>query len=163
MQIIFLPQGLTIALCFIIWPIIQISIAIIVRAMPNHFFGANNFIFRIRNFEQNGKIYEKYFKIKLWKKYLPDGSAITGIGLKKKKLNGYSIDNLNYYLTESCRAELIHLLAIPPFILFGLFCPAEVILYMFIYSIVINLPCTITQRYNRPRVLRIIKKISCPK
>ncbi len=160
MQIVFLPQEITIALCFIIWPIIQVLLATSVRAMPKSFFTPNNLIFRCYKFEQNGMIYEKYFKIKLWKKYLPDGSAITGIGLKKKRLNNYSKETLNYYLCESCRAELIHLLAIPPFILFGLFCPPEVILYMFIYAVVINFPCAITQRYNRPRVLKLLDKIN---
>ncbi len=160
MQLLYLSQGYTILLSFILWPIFQISAALAVRLMPAKFFRADNPVFRSKKFEKNGKIYEKYFKIKSWKKYLPDGSAITGVGLKKKQLSDVSNTMLCYYLSESCRAELIHLLAIPPFILFGLFCPLPVVLFMLFYALAVNLPCLITQRYNRPRIERILKRRS---
>ncbi len=158
MQIVYFPSWVSITLCFIAWPVIQISIALFVRSMPENFFCVENFPFRDYKFEKSGKFYEKYFRIKLWKKYLPDGSAITGVGLKKKHLTDVSEMNLKYYLSESCRAELIHLLAIPPFVLFGLFCPFYVVFIMFFYALAVNLPCLITQRYNRPRIERILKR-----
>jgi glycosyl-4,4'-diaponeurosporenoate acyltransferase len=32
-------------------------------------------------------------------------------------------------------------------------------LYMLIYALLINLPCIIAQRYNRPRVAKVLAKI----
>jgi glycosyl-4,4'-diaponeurosporenoate acyltransferase len=33
-----------------------------------------------------------------------------------------------------------------------------VILFMFIYAVAVNMPCIITQRYNRIRLARVLKK-----
>lgn len=102
MRIIFLSDGWTIGLCFIIWPVIQFL---------------------------------------------------------AKNLENFSKETLNRFLIESARAELTHLLAILHFWIFCLFTPQRVIWYMLIYSLVVNLPCIIVQRYNRPRVLRFLKKM----
>ncbi len=157
MQIIFLSPWQNIAACFLAWAMIQITVAFLVGIMPDKLFDRNNLLFCSKNFEKGGRIYEKYFAIKRWKRYLPDGSAITGVGLKKKRLRDTSDAGLRYFLSESCKAELIHLLSIPPFLLFGFFCPLEVIPIMLLYALAVNLPCLITQRYNRPRIERILK------
>ena len=80
-------------------------------------------------------------------------------GYKKKHLENATKENLEKYVIESCRAELVHVLSIFPFWIFGLFAPARVIIYMLIYAIVVNLPCIIAQRYNRPRFVRLIKRM----
>ncbi len=160
MQVLFLSQWNTVLLCFLLWPVLQLSTALVVRVMPARFFSVANPLFRTATFEKDGRIYERYLRIKRWKKYLPDGSAITGVGLKKKRLEDVSDAMLYYYIEESCRAELIHLLAIPPFILFGFFCPPPVVFFMLFYALAVNLPCLITQRYNRPRIERILKRRS---
>ncbi len=158
MQIIFLPEWATVLICFLVWPVIQIFAAIVSRTLPDRFFKNDNFIFKSYSFEQNGKLYERYFKIKRWKKFLPDGSAITGVGVKKKHLYDKSQTGLELFIIESCRAEFLHLVSIPPFIIFGLFCPAYVILYMLLYALAVNLPCILAQRYNRPRIARFLNK-----
>ncbi len=158
MQIIFLPEWITIFICFLVWPIIQISAAIVSRTLPDSFFKNDNFIFKSYVFEQNGKLYERYFKIKRWKKFLPDGSAITGVGVKKKHLNDKSQTGLELFIIESCRAEFLHLVSIPPFIVFGLFCPTYVVFIMFFYALAVNLPCILAQRYNRPRIIKFLWK-----
>jgi glycosyl-4,4'-diaponeurosporenoate acyltransferase len=53
---------------------------------------------------------------------------------------------------------MIHWLAILPFRVFGFFTPPIVILYMLIYALAINMPCIIAQRYNRPRIVRIVAR-----
>ncbi len=157
MQIFFPTSEIAILLSFIIWPTIQITIAAVCVWFPDRFYG-DSFWYRCHRFESSGKFYEKYFHIKRWKGFLPDGSAIVGIGMKKKQLCDMSDDNLRMYLIESRRAELLHLLAIPPFLLFGLFCPPYVLIFMFLYAVAVNLPCLIAQRYNRPRIQRILDK-----
>ena len=97
-------------------------------------------------------------RVRRWKKYLPDGGSLVKGGFEKKKLVSFSKDNLDKYLLESCRAEMIHWLAILPFWVFGFFTPPIVILYMLIYALAINMPCIIAQRYNRPRIVRIVTR-----
>jgi glycosyl-4,4'-diaponeurosporenoate acyltransferase len=159
MQIFFLPEGLTIAICFLLWPIFQFFFSYICFRLSDNFYKKKNGLFKIFRWEKNGYIYEYIFKIKNWKQLLPDGAEILGLGYRKKNLTDFSIENLNRFIIESRRAELSHWLAITPFWVFGFFTPNHVIVLMFIYSLLVNFPCIITQRYNRPRIERIIDRI----
>lgn len=116
-------------------------------------------MYRCRKWESEGKIYQKIFKVRSWKKYLPDAGALLKGGYVKRHLQTLSKEGLQRFLVESCRAELSHILAILPFWVFGLFAPPRVILFMFICSIAMNLPCIITQRYNRPRIVRLLQDV----
>lgn len=53
----------------------------------------------------------------------------------------------------------MHWLGILPFWVFGLFAPPGVIWIMLAYALIVNLPCIIAQRYNRPRVYALLKKL----
>ena len=160
MRVIFLSPMLTVAICFIVWPILQVGAALICLYLPNKLLSSDNFIFRSRRFEKEGELYENYFKVRRWKHLLPDGGTILKKhAFRKKKLDNFSKDHLNRFLIESARGELTHWLAIIPFWVFGFFAPEQVIWYMFIYALLANLPCIIAQRYNRPRVQRLLSKM----
>lgn len=158
MQIFFLSSGWTIALCFILWPIFQIASALICLKVPDKYFSPQGILFKERKWEKGGKLYEKVFKIKKWKRFLPDGGAAIKGGYKKRHLTNYSKENLERFMIETCRGELTHFIAILPFWIFGLFSPNIVILIMFIYAIIVNFPCVIAQRYNRHRIVRLFEK-----
>lgn len=158
MQIFHLPDLPALLLCFIVWPLFQVVAALICRRLPDRYLNAELFYFRSHTWEKSGRFYEHVFAIKKWKKYLPDGGAVTKGGYRKKRLTDFSEVNLQRFLIESCRAELTHLFAIPPFILFGLFVPSYVVVIMFVYALLVNFPCAISQRYNRPRVIRLLEK-----
>jgi len=121
----------------------------------------DSFLFKTRRFEKEGRIYYRVFKVNRWKHLLPDGGAILKKrGFKKKKIENFSKAYLTRFANESARGELTHWLAIPPFVIFGFFTPPYVIWCMLVYALLINTPCIIVQRYNRPRVLKLIKRIS---
>ena len=155
-QIFYLSDSCTLILFFLLWPAFQVSAALLSLAVNNSHFSYNSFLYRCRKWENGGIIYQKIFKVRSWKKYLPDGGALMKGGYAKKHLQTLSKEGLQRFLVESCRAELSHILAILPFWVFGLFAPPRVILFMFIYSVAMNLPCIITQRYNRPRIIRLL-------
>lgn len=159
MQIIFFPKAQTIILCFILWPLFQLTAIFICNLINKKFYSLDKTIFKTFRWEQNGKIYKKIFYVHLWKKYLPDGGAVVKSGFKKKKLMNISDEYLNKFLQESCRAELSHWLAIFPFWIFGLFIQGNLIIYMFAYALLVNIPCIIAQRYNRPRFIKLLGKI----
>ena len=75
MQIIFLPQGLTILLCFIVWPILQVSAALLCTRLPDRFFDYAAWFYRAHRWENDGELYEQWLRVRRWKKYLPDGST----------------------------------------------------------------------------------------
>ncbi len=159
MQIIELTPICTLALCIILWPVIQAAISILCLLIKDKHLSNSSFIFKTHSWEAGGEIYNRFFKIRKWKKFLPDGAAVLKSGYKKKHLNNSSIENLEKFVIESCRAELQHWLSILPFWIFGLFAPTYILKYMLIYALIVNLPCAIAQRYNRPRVVNLLKKM----
>lgn len=160
MQVIFLPSTWTILLCFIVWPVLQVGVALFCLNLPDRVYSPNSFFFRSHHFENDGRIYDKLFRVRRWKHLLPDGGMLwKKRGFKKKNLDSFSEKNLTRFLVESARGELTHWLAILPFWVFGFFAPSEIIWYMFLYSLLVNLPCIIAQRYNRPRVQRVLNRI----
>lgn len=158
MQIFHLSEAWMVVLFFILWPVFQVSAALLCLKIPDRYFSPKGFIFKERKWEKGGAFYEKVFKVRKWKRFLPDGGAVIKSGYRKRHLTDYSKENLERFLIESCRAELTHLLAILPFWIFGLFAPPIFILYMFIYALAVNLPCMIAQRYNRPRFLKMLNR-----
>jgi glycosyl-4,4'-diaponeurosporenoate acyltransferase len=160
MQVIFWPDIWTVLLIVVLWPAFQMGAAEASRRLPDRFFDYSRGIYHNRPWEKNGAVYDSWFKIRRWKHLLPDGGAIVPGGYAKKHLTDYSPDNLVKFLNESCRAELSHWLAILPFWLFGLIGPPSIILFMFLYALLINGPCILAQRFNRPRIARVLSSLS---
>ena len=162
MRIIFLPDIFTILLCFIVWPLLQIIASLISHLIPDRYYWADSAFYRSHHFERDGRIYSEIFHVNKWKHPLPDGATIWNKkAFRKKKMANFSPETLDRFLVESARAEMTHWLAILPFWVFGFFTPPSVIFIMLIYALMANLPCIIVQRYNRPRVKRILEKMRC--
>ncbi len=159
MRILFLSDIWTILICIPLWLIFHTLPAYICLRIPDSYFNPHGFIFKTRKWEKKGEIYQRLFKVRKWKKYLPDGGAMFKDGYSKRNLTVFTSQTLNKFAIETCRAEMTHLLAILPFWIFGFIAPPIIILYMLIYALAINLPCIITQRYNRPRIIAFKDKI----
>ncbi len=144
MRIIFLPDELTIALCFLLWPLLQVIAALICLKIPDRFYSSNFFLFQTYSFEKDGLIYDRVFSGSKWKHLLPDGGVVLNKkGFKKKHLEKFSEETFIRFCIESARGELTHWLAILPFWIFGFIAPVRVIWYMLIYAIFINFPCIV--------------------
>lgn len=160
MRVIFLPDSLTILLCFVVWPVLQVSAALICLNIPDRYYNPNRFFYRAHRFEREGRIYDQIFRVSQWKHLLPDGGVVwKKRGFRKKNIADFSIENLNRFLVESARGELTHWLAIVPFWVFWFFAPPDVPWIMLGYALLVNMPCIIAQRFNRPRVRRLMEKI----
>lgn len=159
MRIFYFSDGLTILLIFICWFIFQLGAALLCLYLPDRFFNPDLALFRTHAFEDEGRLYERLFRVRSWKQLLPDGGKLAKKrGYSKRYIHDFSEENLNRFLLESCRAEASHWLAILPFWVFGFFVPPHAILLMLLYALVINMPCIIAQRYNRPRIQSLIEK-----
>lgn len=142
---------------FVIWTIIMVGSAYLFYKLPNKCYNPNSFIFREKKWERYGIFYEKFFMIKNWKSFLPDGGAIVKNGFRKKHLKTSNDEYLEQFLIESCRAEATHILPIILSFVFAFYNPINVVIIMFVFSLAVNLPCLITQRYNRIRINKILK------
>ncbi len=127
------------------------------RALNDNHFDYNKYIYREKYWENNGKWYNKWIKIKSWKNFLPQ--YISKNGFSKKSLTSLSLTYIDRFILETCRAEWAHkncmwvavLIVLINKILMGItFCTVVLL---------INLPYVCIQRYNRIRLINLREKI----
>jgi len=147
----------TITLNFLLMFIFQFGPALLCMMIPVNFFSIDKWFFRTRVWEGGGAFYKRYFKVNKWKHLLPDGAGFLKKGFPKRKLKEKSIGYLELFMKETCRAEMTHWLAILPIPIFLLWNPWWSMMILITYALIVNVPCIITQRYNRARILKIIK------
>lgn len=132
------------------------SFAYIITIIPTSYINIRARIYKKRDWEQHGKIYEDVFRVKSWKGFLPDGSALFKKGFRKKSMVSKDMEYLHRFVIETCRAELVHWLVIVFSPVFFIWNPIWAGFIMIIYALVANMPCIIAQRYNRIRFQRIL-------
>jgi len=120
-------------------------------------FNPSGWLYRKCSWEKNGLIYVRLFKVKAWKKCLPDGAALFKNGFQKKQMRETNQSYIRAFIKETCRAEFTHWIVLLCGFLFFLWNLWWVGIIMIIYAAAANLPCIITQRYNRIRLQRLLK------
>jgi glycosyl-4,4'-diaponeurosporenoate acyltransferase len=157
-MLVHLPTAITIMIDVAVWLVVHMGVSYIMSRQTLTSFDSNSWLYRGRTWERNGRFYEKCFRLKLWKKTLPDGAAIFKYGFEKRQLKETNKEYLDSFMKETCRAELTHWIVFlfgPLFLLWNLFWVGMV---MILYAALANMPCIITQRYNRIRLQRIIRR-----
>lgn len=119
----------------------------------------NGGIFQCFDFEKNGAVYEK-LNIRKWQAKVPDMSKILPKLMPPKNLSGNYADRLPTMIHETCVAELTHIVVS----ILGLPClwiwpGVGGIVVTAIFVLLLNLPYILIQRYNRPRLIRLQKKL----
>jgi len=102
-----------------------------------------------------GRIYQDVLKIKSWKRLLPDGAAVSKSGFRKKRLRSSDPAYIERFVLETCRAELTHWLIFAFAPVFFLWNDWRIGMIMIAYGIGANMPCIVTQRFNRVRLNRV--------
>lgn len=148
----------TILLDFVAWAAIHTGISYVFLRVPHRVLNPESWLLRTRALEAGGTLYEKLFRVRRWKMLLPSGGAWFRDGFSMKSLESRQPEYLRTWVMESCRAEMCHWAAIPSSLLFFLWNPLPVGFVMILYAIAFNLPCIVAQRYNRPRMLDILRK-----
>ena len=139
----------------IAWPVIHLGVAYLGTQFTDSAFHPRNWLFRPRRWESSGRVYETFFRIRNWKDRLPDGAAWFAKGFPKKRLVSCKASYLDRFLRETCRSEAVHLTVLLMSFLFFVWNPPWIGWLMVLYAILANLPCIVTQRYNRLRLFRI--------
>ena len=155
-----LPTIITIFIDIAAWFTIHMGVSYFMSRMSRDNFNPLNWLYRERRWENNGIIYYKFFLANKWKKLLPDGAAIFKFGFEKQKLKEFSTDYFSDFLKETCRAEFTHWIVFLCGFIFLIWNLPWVSILMIFYAFAANIPCIITQRYNRIRLRRVLGYIN---
>lgn len=139
------------------WPLIHVVVSKLAFRRELSSFDPCSALFRERSFESRGRFYERYFRIKSWKRLLPDGAAVLGQGFRKKNLRSRKPEYLKEFYLETCRGEWAHWVTLAAAPLFFLWNPLWADVVMLTYALVANLPCILVQRYNRLTLARLLR------
>lgn len=131
------------------------------RLLARISFSTERFPFRSYPMEQNGKLYEK-LGIRSWQNKAPDISKlIPGVVPRKEIPKRPDVQALRSMVNETCVAELTHvLLCAAGLALFWLWPGAGGTILYAVYVLAGNIPFIVIQRYNRPRLLRLLRAMS---
>jgi glycosyl-4,4'-diaponeurosporenoate acyltransferase len=133
-----------------------LSVAGIISTLRSESFNAESWLFKERGWERKSRLYESLFKIKKWKGWLPDGAEVSRKAFKKKHLQTADSAYIRIFILETCRAEILHWIIFFFGFVFFIWNPWYVGIIMIIYAGITNLPCILTQRYNRIRLKRLL-------
>lgn len=129
------------------------------RLLPKKWFDSRAFPYASFPFEKKGKIYEK-LKIKKWQNKLPDMSRILPGLIPAKRISARpNAETLQQMLQETCVAEFTHFLLC----IGGMYClrlwqgPGGVIVAV-LNALIGNIPFILIQRYNRPRLQKLLDR-----
>lgn len=151
--------GITILVDILIWVIFHLGIGYWSSRIPVDKFDYDSSFYRSKPWERDGEIYQKLFKVRSWKKYIPSGAALYKDAYEIKYIIDFSVNNVKLWLKESCRSEFCHWIMILPGFLFFLWNPNWLAWIMVAYAILNNAVPIIMQRYNRPRVHKLLERL----
>lgn len=148
---------LTVVLNILFWAVVSFGIAWLGSRFSRDRIKPAHPVFRRREWEQNGAIYEKTLQVRRWKDHLPDWGGIFAGGFSKGRLRSVDDGYLRRFVIESCRGEAVHwaVMFLGPLSL--IWNPWWGGTIMTAYGIAANLPCIIVQRYNRIRLQRLLE------
>ena len=141
----------------IFYPLTMLGVGYCVTKLPRESIHSTSLLFRNWTFESL-RFYEKAVKIRSWKNFLPDGSALFRSGFRKKALQDRSTEYYQTFITETYRGELAHTIDIFLLSLLWIWNPFWIAVGMTLLGLIGNFPCIFVQRYNRIRFLRILKR-----
>jgi glycosyl-4,4'-diaponeurosporenoate acyltransferase len=136
------------------WPVIHLSLAWIFTRLPTRWFAGEFPLLRPRRGE--AAFYERALGVKHWKKLLPDGAPWLS-GVSKRSLRGSDRGRLESFIAETRRGEAAHWAMIATGAVFLLWNPPWADWVMAGYAAAANLPCIITQRFNRFRLRELLR------
>lgn len=145
--------------CVLYLTAIGVAFFLFGRILPKEMFDPDALPFHIFRFERDGRIYDA-LHIRKWKDGFPDMSVLVPSLIPSKKLPKIlTTAQIEFMIQETCVAEWIHgLLCLFGFGCIFLWQGLGGWLMSALYALG-NLPYIIIQRYNRPKFVRLLKKL----
>ena len=127
------------------------------QALPRRWFSGDRGPWASAPFEKEGRFWRK-LGVHRWKDKVPDMSRLLG-DMVKKQLAPDGKTDYALLVQETCVAECVHFYL--GFLSLGAFALCRsgwMVCIVAVYILLGNLPFQIIQRYNRPRLLRLMRK-----
>jgi len=140
----------------IYWLIIQGLVGFIAAHRPQKRFNPENWRYRTRKWEKDGRIYQDWFKIKHWKPVVWDAGRVFQRDFRKDHVDPANPGNLERWIIETCRAEWCHHITFWFILPLTAFNPPALTQFWLLYDMVLNLVPIVVQRYNRPRLKKLL-------
>lgn len=150
-----LPPLATAGLNMVAWPALQLGVAWVFHHLDAARFDPASRWARVGTAEAT--FLEKVLRVKRWKDRLPDGATWFEGGFAKARLDRRDGEFLRRFARETMRGEATHWAVLCALPLFALWNPWWGMLINLLAGLVLNLPCIIAQRYNRHRLLRVVR------
>lgn len=138
--------------------ICSLMVLIVGLVLPRRWFNPDSTLFAEREWEDGGRVYNK-LHISKWKSKLPDMSKYIN-GMIAKRLRGSeSADDIQRLIAETCVAEAAHIaLMVLSLGMIAVWQDTGGVICCVCYAVG-NIPYIIIQRYNRPRLVRMMKRL----
>jgi len=162
LRVVHLPNVATVVFDVVAWGIVHATTGYLVHRLPARSLRRDNWLFRARRIERDGRLYTRILHIRRWKDRLPEAGALFAGGVSKRHLPATDVAGLERFAVETRRAELGHWLTAAAGPLFVLWNPLWIGLVMVGYGMAVNAPFIAIQRYNRLRVARVLELASRP-
>ncbi|MEO7397783.1 MAG: hypothetical protein ABIW84_04395, partial [Ilumatobacteraceae bacterium] len=107
MALIEMTNPATVIVDIAAWGVIHAGAGYLAHRLSSARFDHDTWLTRRRQWEANGRIYER-LGIKRWKARLPEAGAMFAGGVSKRSLPGAGPASLRRFATETRRAEFAH-------------------------------------------------------
>jgi glycosyl-4,4'-diaponeurosporenoate acyltransferase len=149
--------SLAVLQCALGWLCWSLLVGALANRVPAGWLAAGQWLWR-RPWRESRQGFELRLAIRCWKGWLPDAGNVLPKGVAKAALVGRNRTDLERLVLETKRAELVHLMIWPFWIVTsGWLAPAGVLLNL-LFACGFNLPCIWIQRYNRLRLIRLLER-----
>jgi glycosyl-4,4'-diaponeurosporenoate acyltransferase len=142
-----------------VWAGWSALVGYVTHRLPASWLARDAWLFRLRyRPDRVARRYERLLRVRHWKGFLPEAGDLFRGGFSKRRLARRDRSYLERFVVETRRAELTHwvIMALGP--VFFLWNPWWLALAMVGYALAANVPCVLTQRYNRSRLLRLLTR-----
>ena len=158
LPVVELTDGWAVVVDVAVWAAWSTGVGYALHRRPVERFARDSWLTQVRPVERDGRTWERWVRIRAWKDRLPEAGALFAGGFDKRRLRSAGPAELERFVAETRRAELTHwwvMAAAPAFVLWN---PPWLAGVMVAYGVVANLPCLLTQRYNRARLERVLDR-----
>lgn len=140
------------------WIVVHFLSSILVHFIPDKFYNYKNIIFREKKIENKGLLYKKYLFIHKWKDKIPEAGKFLPLHpFSKKHFESKKKEYIERFIRETCRGELAHILPFFFLPICFIWNPLLASIMMSLYAILSNTPFILVQRYNRIRLVKLLK------
>ena len=138
--------------------ICSLVVLIVGLVMPRRWFDPDNRLFAERKWENGGRVYNRIY-ISKWKSKLPDMSKHINTMITKRLKGKETPDDIRALISETCVAEAAHIALMAMSLgMIAIWQDIGGVICCICYAVG-NVPYIIIQRYNRPRLVKMMKRL----